>query len=90
MVDQRIVTGARCVWWGSINTVASCGGLPCCPHCGSMLFEFPSEADWFVAVDAHEKAGNPGYRKVIEWMRGKHYNTFLEAKAQYLAEQEKK
>jgi hypothetical protein len=55
-----------------------------------MLFEFPSEADWFVAVDAHEKAGNPGYRKVIEWMRGKHYNTFLEAKAQYLAEQEKK
>lgn len=43
--DSRIVYGARCVWWDSIaNAATKPGGLPCCPHCGGVLMEVPTEA----------------------------------------------
>lgn len=86
--DTRIVCGARCCWWDSINKVGHHQGLPCCPHCGSVLFEFPSEKEWFESVDKYEKAGNPGYRALIEWSRGKCFKTWLEAKAVFLAERQ--
>lgn len=99
--DPRVVSGARCVWWGSISEVKTvkvpaviahgldlpAGELPCCPHCGGVLFEWPDQAAWFESVDKHEaRGGADGYRAVIEWMRGKHFNTWAEAQAAYDAE----
>ena len=61
-------------------------GLPCCPHCGSMLFEVESEQVWFDGVDKYEANGHPGYRKFIEWMRGKCFPSLEEAQAHYSKE----
>lgn len=78
--EGRIVNGARCVWWDSIGkAVANRQGLPTCPHCGSVLFETPSEAAWWDAVDGHERAGNPGYRAQLEWLRGRCFPTWRAA-----------
>ena len=103
MSDPRIVSGARCVWWGSIEEVgmttpegfvappfselrlaalrASAVSIPCCPHCGGVLFECASIEDWFEGVDKHERNGHPHYRKMIEWLRGKHFKTWPQATA---------
>lgn len=71
MSDSRIVYGARCTWWDSIErAAATASGLPCCPHCGSPLFEQPDEATWWAGVDAYEANQMPGYREIIEWARG--------------------
>jgi hypothetical protein len=74
--DQRVVCGARCTWWDSIDKVGSIGGpgehkLPCCPHCRGVLFEYENEAQWFAAIDAYEKQDHPGYRAMMEWARGR-------------------
>lgn len=69
---ERIVYGARCTWWDSISNVATkASGLPCCPHCGSPLFEQPDERTWWAGVDAYERDAHPGYRELIEWSRGR-------------------
>lgn len=83
MKDNRFVYGARCAWFGSISEVAHNNGLPCCPHCSSVLFEVASEEVWWDGVDRYEAAGHPGYRSMVEWMRGKHFLTADEAKAAY-------
>ena len=44
-------------------------GLPCCPYCGSILFEVPSQAHWDHGVDKHEAAGHTGYRDFLAWTR---------------------
>ncbi len=46
MTDQRVVYGVTCTWWDSIDKVVTARGLPCCPHCNSLLFERPSENDF--------------------------------------------
>ena len=74
--DTRIVYGARCSWWDSIDKVGLIPvphsvGLPCCPHCQSPLFEIDNEAIWFASVDRYEANGHPGYRAMVEWGRGK-------------------
>lgn len=76
MTDTRYVYGANCTWHGSIadighkKTNSAFDGseitLPCCPHCGGMLFEFPSKEVWGEAV-AKQEAVNPGYAAFIEW-----------------------
>lgn len=91
--DKRIAYGVGCTWWDSIYRVGKTpmsGGisLPCCPFCKSMLFEVPSEQSWFAGVDAHEKDGNPGYRKLIEWNRGKCFKNMADLKKAYEAEHE--
>ena len=87
--DPRIVYGTRCVWWDSIAKVGRTEGgrhpLPCCPRCGGALFEVPSEADWWAGVDRHEKAGNPGYRAFVEWLRGKCFPKYEDARFVYEA-----
>lgn len=77
MRDARIVYGARCMWWGSIDESATAGsGLPVTPCCGSPMFEVESEAEWWAQVDAHEeRTGTRGYRQFIEWLRGRCYPT---------------
>lgn len=78
--DYRVVYGATCSWWETIDQVATrsipgdpdAAGLPCCPHCRGVLYEVESEAVWLgPALDQYEAAGRPGYRAMIEWGRGK-------------------
>ena len=92
MTDTRIVYGALCTWWDGIDNVGllpagpSGHRLPCCPHCASPLFELPNEDQWWSQVEAHEKAGHPGYRAFIEWLRGRCFGTLASAMATYKAE----
>lgn len=74
--DTRIVYGATCVWWGGIEDIGRLKGpagvrLPCCPHCGGVLFEMASPEEWWRSVDAFQAQGRDGYRAFTEWARGK-------------------
>lgn len=76
MSDERIVYSARGTWWDSIDKVALTpddGGhrLPCCPHCGSVLFEMDSDEQWWAGAQRYEDEGHPGYVEMIRWGRGK-------------------
>lgn len=66
-----VVFGARCTWWDYITRAGSLpSGLPCCPHCGSPLFQ-DHEDSWWAGVDRYEADGHPGYRDVITWAQGR-------------------
>lgn len=69
--DERLAYGARCSWFGPIQEVGTRGAskLPCCPHCGNMLFEMPTHAEWWSGVDSYERQQHPGYRVMLEWQR---------------------
>lgn len=75
--DGRYCYGAQCTWFGSIGEVGTVNrsngeeifGLPCCPHCGGMLFELSTEAEWWKGADEFEAAGHPGYRSMLEWQK---------------------
>lgn len=88
MKDERIAYGAICTWWDSIDKVGSKGPssfggkIPCCPFCKQVLFEMPNEADWYAAVDSHD-AKEPGYRKFMEWQRGKCHRNYEAARKAY-------
>jgi len=92
MKANRIVYGAGCVWWDSIDKVGTLGaclttglantvGLPCCPKCGSVLFE-QDEDTWNKGIDEYNKT-NPGYKEFITWLRGKCFKTIDIAKGEY-------
>lgn len=82
--DTRLVYGVNCSWWGLIaETSRTSGGIPCCPHCCSVLFEVATETEWWANVDAHEAAGHPGYRAMIEWSRGKHFASHFSMERAY-------
>ena len=80
--NKRIVYGTNCVWWDSIDKVATIddepGGLPCCPHCKGVLLEI-EPGEWWRGVDQQEEK-TPGYRALIEWQRGKCFPGMEEAK----------
>lgn len=82
--DTRMVYGARCAWWGTIHDVASNGGIPCCPTCGSPLFEMDSPETWWAGVDRFD-ATHPGYRKMMEWSTGRHFKSAADMAAAYAA-----
>jgi len=97
MVDTRIVYGARCFWWDSIDKVGltppmvgertgKAIQLPCCPHCSSVLMEVPDEASWWRGVDDHEQKAHAGYREFIKWSRGKRFKGTGPAYRAYHAE----
>ncbi len=70
MSDTRIVYGATCTWWGSIDKVGSFNGLPCCPHCMGMLFEHRSIDVWNQKVLAWTaKFGDAAYPEFVDWTR---------------------
>ena len=82
--NERVVYGVNCVWWDTIDKVdAKESGLPCCPHCGSVLMEVPSLENWWTSVDKHQENGHPGYHALMEWMRGRCYRTMGDAQAAY-------
>ena len=85
MSEERIVYGANCVWWDSIDKASTIdgepGGLPCCPHCRGVLLEIKADK-WEKGVrDLAEKES--GYDELIAWMRGKCFPTYPEAMAAY-------
>lgn len=92
MADTRIVYGANCTWWDSIDKV-SCvpnSSLPCCPFCGSVLFEVPNEDSFWKGSEEYEKT-HPNYRAMLKWMRGKCFRDMTMAEKtykEYLAEKE--
>lgn len=81
--DTRIVYGATCRWWDSIDKASSTdgSGLPCCPICGGVLFEVPTAEAWWRDVDDFEADGHPGYRELLEFTRGKCYKSMDAATA---------
>ena len=97
MSDQNlIVYGANCCWWDSIDKSGMMpgslqdparprSGLPCCPHCKSVLFQ-QDEAQWFDGMKRHEDDGNPGYLAMMNWSRGKCFKKMSEMKAAYALE----
>lgn len=67
--DKRFCYGARCTWFGPIQQVGKLPeGLPCCPLCKGVLFEYPTEKSWWVDVDSFTTS-HPGYRAMLEWQR---------------------
>lgn len=63
--------------------VASGPGLPCCPHCGGMLFEMASEEEWWTAARKLEADSHPGYVAFLTWARGKCFPTYEDATMAY-------
>lgn len=90
--DTRIVYGARCVWWDSIDKASSNDvGLPCCPHCRGVLFQVESAVVWWTNIDTYAEAmGDPLYRAFMEWLRGKCFTSIDHARLEYrIAQMEK-
>lgn len=91
MSDTRVVYGATCSWWDSIDKVGKTPtGLPACPHCGGVLYEIGSEREWWDGVRRHDADAEPGYIAFIEWLRGRCFpgrNGLVRARAAY-AEQD--
>lgn len=89
MAEQKMIAyGAKCSWWDDkekVGTLPMKDGsrLPCCPHCRSVLFEMPEE-QWNDGADKYE-ADNPGYKKLLNWSRGKCFPSWKHAKATYEA-----
>lgn len=53
------IYGARCCWWtsdGATHGGRKPSGLPCCPHCGGVLFQAPLEDFLRSAEQAHPPA----------------------------------
>jgi len=76
---ETIVCGANCTWWDSIDKTKTLrGGIPCCPFCGSVLFQYENLDQFMENVDAYEKNGHPNYRSQLLWQRGKCFKTMDE------------
>lgn len=76
MDDRRVVYGAQCSWWNSIDKVGALTTnngvvLPCCPHCGGVLLEMQTPEIWWESVDKYESNGHPGYHDFIAWLHDK-------------------
>lgn len=81
--DTKVVFGATCVWWDTIDRASKRPfgdfELPCCPHCGSALFE-TTMSKWTADVFKQD-AKEFGYAELIAWMRGKCFPDYKTAKA---------
>jgi len=81
--DTRIVYSAHGTWWDSIDKVSTNRGIPCCPHCGSPLFEMESEEPWWEGARRYEANGHPGYVDMMKWARGRCFPTMAALEAAY-------
>ncbi len=81
--DNRLVYGAKCVWWDSISKVEKLpSGIPCCPHCRGVLFEVSNEAEYIDGAREYDKT-HPGYFDLIMWMRGRCFPSIEAAKREF-------
>lgn len=71
MRDERYTYGATCNWHGPIQEVKlTHSGLPCCPHCGGVLFEYPNKQVWDNSVQRFTAENNlPHYPAFVESWR---------------------
>lgn len=83
-----IVHGAGCTWWDVIENAGHHTGahpLPCCPHCGSVLYQHDNEQAFWAGSKEYEKT-HPGYIALMQWMKGKCFKTMADAAAAYESE----
>jgi hypothetical protein len=81
---QRVVFGARCSWWDTIDKAATRPdvfgtGLPCCPHCRGVLLEVENEVQWWATAELYQANGHTGYVDFLRWIRGRCFPTMDEA-----------
>lgn len=75
--------GARCVWWDDkARSGTKASGLPCCPHCGGVLFE-AEMTTWWSDAHRYQDEGHPGYVPFLRWLQGKCFPTREAAEAAY-------
>lgn len=95
-MDPRIAVGARCTWWGPVGFVKVDRGLPVCPECLGVLYEYSNEQMFWAAVDLFEAGGpgvarpHPGYREFTEWVRRRCFPSTIQAALIYEAQTGKK
>lgn len=84
MSDKRYVYGVSCTWNDSIDKVGNTTpktmiingrktesiSIPCCPFCGSVLFELSEEKKWWDGVEEYNKT-HPGYKELMLFGKGK-------------------
>lgn len=81
--EPLIAYGARCSWWDAKENAGTresgykgVPGLPCCPHCGGVLFEI-EERTWNIGVETREAfkwaAERDDYPELVAWSRGRCY-----------------
>ena len=76
MPDTRFVYGALCLFMAPIQLAGKTpSGLPCCPHCGGVLYECDSKDEFMKGANDYAK-GHPGYLKMLAWAEGKCFKTF--------------
>ena len=94
--DSRYCYSVGCTWHDSIHKVGNTGpskmlingrpvesnGLPCCPFCGSMLFETEHKKNFFESAAKHAET-HPGYLEFVEWSQGKCFRDFDASIAAY-------
>lgn len=88
MAESPYVYGATCVWFGPISeTRTLLSGIPVCPHCGSVLLQVDSEAEWWASAEKYEAEGHPDYTAMLRWVRigGRHFRTMDQMQAAYKA-----
>lgn len=79
--EPLIAYGARCSWWDAKENAGTresgykgVPGLPCCPHCGGVLFEI-EERTWNLGVETREAfkwaAERDDYPELVAWSRGR-------------------
>jgi len=59
--------------------------FPCCPFCGSLLFQHDSEKAFWAGSKEYEET-HPGYIALIKWLKGKCFKSISEAAVAYEAE----
>ena len=66
--DTRFTYGVVCTWRGPIQNVGvRDNGLPCCPHCGGVLFEMETKDIWDKQIVDFDKK-HPGYADFQSWL----------------------
>lgn len=72
MKDTRVVYGAVCTWWDTIDKVSTTqSGLPCCPHCGGVLYQMESEEEMRSQNARISKRFGIDYQAAMDWCRDK-------------------
>jgi hypothetical protein len=73
--DPRICFGVNCTYWGICQNagVQPGTGLPCCPHCFGLLWEYADEAEFMADAQEYQDAGHPGFVTMVMWMKDRYY-----------------
>lgn len=79
---KMTVYGNNCTWYNDKSQAGiNPNGLPCCPHCGSMLFEEKTEK-WENAI-LENALRDPEYLDLLLWARGRCFRNFSALKTAF-------